>query len=117
MLTGRVPFEGENAFMIMNARLIGDPPALRVHNPSIRPEVEEIVLRAMAREAEDRYQSASDLKAAIDAPEQVAVTGRADRLQKPVRWRSRWRNLRIVAISILVPVLLFYLFFLMFSRR
>jgi hypothetical protein len=53
----------------------------------------------------------------VDAPEQVAVTGRADRLQKPVRWRSRWRNVRIVAISILVPVVLFYLFFLMFSRR
>jgi len=101
----------------MNARLIGDPPALRVHNPAIRPEVEEIVLRAMAREPADRYQSAAEMKAAVDAPEQVAVTGRADRLQKPVRWRSRWRNVRIVAISILVPVVLFYLFFLMFSRR
>jgi serine/threonine-protein kinase len=117
MLTGRVPFEGENAFMIMNARLIGDPPALREHNPGIRPEVEEIVLRAMAREPADRFQSAAEMKAAIDAPDQVTVTGRADRLQKPVRWKSRWRSLRIVAISILVPVLLFYLFFLMFSRR
>jgi serine/threonine-protein kinase len=117
MLTGRVPFEGENAFMIMNARLIGDPPALRVHNPAIRPQVEEIVLRAMAREPIDRFQSAAELKTAIDAPDQVVVTGRAERLQKPRRWKSRWRSVRIVAVSILVPVVLFYLFFLMFSRR
>jgi hypothetical protein len=34
-----------------------------------------------------------------------------------MRWKSRWRSLRIVAISILVPLVLFYLFFLMFSRR
>jgi serine/threonine-protein kinase len=117
MLTGRVPFEGENAFMIMNARLIGDPPALRVHNPAIRPQVEEIVLRAMAREPVDRFQSAAELKTAIDAPDQVVVTGRAERLQKPMPWKSRWRSVRIIAISILVPVVLFYLFFLMFSRR
>jgi hypothetical protein len=57
------------------------------------------------------------MKAALDAPEQVVVTGRAERLQAPVIWRRRWRSMRMVAISILIPVILFYLFFLMFSRR
>jgi hypothetical protein len=71
----------------------------------------------MAREPADRYQSAAELKAAIDAPEQVEMTGRAERLQAPAPWKSRWRSLRIVAISILVPIVLFFLFFLMFSRR
>jgi len=117
MLTGRVPFEGENAYMIMNARLLGDPVALRAHNPAIRPQVEEIVLKAMAREPEDRFQSAAEMKAALDAPDRVEVTGRAARLRKPTRWKSRWRRVRLVAISILVPVMLFFLFFLMFSRR
>jgi hypothetical protein len=38
-------------------------------------------------------------------------------LQAPKPWKSRWRNARIVAISVLVPIILFYLFFLMFSHR
>jgi serine/threonine-protein kinase len=116
-LTGRVPFEGETAYMIMNARLIGDPVAPRARNPAITPQVEEIVLRAMARDPEERFQTAAEMKTALDAPEQVELTGRAERLQAPVIWRSRWRSLRLVAISILIPVVLFFLFFLMFSRR
>jgi serine/threonine protein phosphatase PrpC len=117
MLTGRVPFEGQNAYMIMNARLLGDPVAPRVHNRSIGPQVEEIVLHAMARDPNDRYPSAAAMKADVDAPDAVVVTGRADRLQAPKPWKGRWRNARIVALSILVPIILFYLFFLMFSRR
>jgi len=117
MLTGHVPFEGQNAYMIMNARLVGDPVAPRVLNPAIRPEVEEIVLRAMARDPAERYRSAAEMKAAIDAPETVEVTGRASRLQRSQPWKRRWRRLRMVALGILIPVLLFFLFFLMFSHR
>src|SRR5204862_3200798 len=112
MLTGRVPFEGQNAYMIMNARLIGDPAAPRVRNPAIRPEVEEIVLHAMAREPRDRYPSAAAMKSEVDAPETVQITGRADHLTVPVPWKNRWRAVRIDLIAILVPVVLFFLFFL-----
>src|SRR5207247_8339023 len=117
MLTGRLPFEGHNAYVVMNARLIGDPIAPRVHNPGIRPEVEEIVLHAMARKPADRYPSASAMKADIDAPERVQVTGRAARLTAPVPWKSRWRVARVVLIAALVPVALFSLFFFLLSRR
>ena len=58
MLTGRLSFEGQNAYTVMNARLVGDPVAPRTHNPRIRPEVEEIVLHAMARDPAERYPSA-----------------------------------------------------------
>jgi serine/threonine protein kinase len=117
MVTGRVPFEGQNAYMVMNARLIGDPVAPRVYNPKIRPEVEEIILHAMARNPADRYRSVAEMKAEVDAPEKVHVTGRASRLTAPVPWKRRWRVARVVLLSILVPILLFFLFFLMLSRR
>jgi serine/threonine-protein kinase len=117
MLTGHVPFEGQNAYMIMNARLVGDPVAPRVLNPAIQLEVEEIVLRAMARDPAERYQSAADMKAAVDAPETVEITGRASRLQRSRPWKRQWRRLRMAALGILIPVVLFYLFFLMFSHR
>ena len=75
------------------------------------------MLHAMARDPRDRYPSAAAMKAEVDAPESVHVTGRANRLKEPVPWKNRWRAVRIALIAILVPVVLFFLFFLMFSRR
>jgi serine/threonine-protein kinase len=117
MTTGRLPFEGPNAFAVMNARLVGDPVAPRSHNPSIRPEVEEIILHAMGRESADRYASAGAMKSDIDDPAGVVVTGRASRLMAPVVWKSRWRTVRVVLLVALVPIALFFLFFLLLSRR
>ncbi len=117
MVTGRLPFEGQNAYMVMNARLVGDPVAPRTHNPALRPEVEEIVLHAMARDPGDRYQSAAEFKADLDAPERVEVTGRANRLQAPVAVRRAWRVVRIVLLALAVPVVLFFLILLMLTHR
>ena len=117
MTTGRLPFEGQNAYMVMNARLIGDPVAPRACNPTLSPQVEEIILHAMARNPADRYRSAAEMKADVDAPSHVHVTGRASRLTVPVPWKRRWRVARVVLLSMLIPIVLFFLFFLMLSRR
>ena len=117
MLTGRLPFEGQNAYAVMNARLAGDPSAPRSHNPALRPEVEEIVLHAMARNPADRYPSAAAFKADLDAPEHVHVTGRASRLQAPVAARRAWRIVRIVLLALLVPVVLFFLILFLLTHR
>ena len=117
MLTGRVPFEGQNAYIVMNARLAGDPVAPRVRQPQLRPEVEEIVLHAMAREPGDRYGSAAEMKADLDAPEGVHVTGRASRLKAPVVSRSRWRIARIVLLGLLAPIGLFFLILFFLTHR
>jgi serine/threonine protein phosphatase PrpC len=117
MVTGRLPFEGQNAYTVMNARLVGDPVAPRTHNPKIRPEVEEIILHAMARNSGDRYESAAAFKADLDAPEQVHVTGRANRLQAPVMARRAWRVVRIALLAVAVPVVLFFLILFMLTHR
>jgi serine/threonine protein phosphatase PrpC len=117
MVTGHVPFEGENAYMVMNARLLGDPIAPRAHNTNVPPAVEEIILHAMARDPADRYPSAAAMKLEVDAPAGVEITGRAARLQAPVPWRSRWRIVRVVLLAVFVPVALFFLFLFMLKRR
>src|SRR5207245_9697908 len=38
MLTGKVPFNGENAFLIMNDRLLNNPVPPREIDPSITPQ-------------------------------------------------------------------------------
>jgi serine/threonine-protein kinase len=116
MVTGCPPFEGANPYMIMNARLAGDPVAPRKRNPEVPPEVEEIVLHAMEQNPLDRYPSAAAMKAELDKPEAVQVTGRSERLRPPVVWRTRWRAMRLTLVAVLIPVVVFGLLFLIARR-
>ena len=76
-----------------------------------------VVLHAMARNPNDRYQTAAEFKADLDAPQDVHVTGRANRLQAPVMARRAWRIVRIALLTIAVPVILFFLILFMLTHR
>jgi len=81
LLTGVPPFTSENAWVATLARVSADPQAPRRLNPKLSTEAEEIVLRALQRNPQCRFQSASEFKAALDNPTQVPITGLCDRLQ------------------------------------
>ena len=66
-LTGRVPFDGANDFDVMVAQVDAKPPRPSSINPGISPELEGIVLTALAKKREDRFQSAADFRAALAA--------------------------------------------------
>jgi serine/threonine protein kinase len=83
MLTGKLPFESEDHWASVRWRISGDPVAPRSLNPAISPQAEEILLHAMQRRPDDRYQSAAAFKADLDSPERVQVTGYASRLKVP----------------------------------
>jgi serine/threonine-protein kinase len=107
MTTGRVPFEGPNPFIVMNSRIAGDPVAPRKRNPQISEQLEEIILHAMEREPAKRYQTAADMKAELDDPDSVRVTGRSHRLRSPKMWKTRWQGVRLIVISAIIPVAAF----------
>jgi len=107
MVTGSVPFEGANPFIIMNSRLSGDPVAPRKKNDKISPQVEEIILHAMARNPQDRYATALEMKNELDHPEAVQLTGRCDRLVVPDPVTGNMRRYRLVAVCILIPLIIF----------
>jgi hypothetical protein len=66
----------------------------------LSPQAEEIVLHAMQREPDGRYQSAAAMKADLDAPASVRVTGYCDRLVAP-RWRMGFRETPVIAGTVL----------------
>src|SRR5215469_4561090 len=111
MVTGTVPFEGSTPFQIMNARLAGDPVAPRTINPDISPEVEEIVLHAMERNPDARYQSAAAMKAELDAPQTVTLAGRDERLKAPALLKPRSPHIRVLVLSLLLAAIIAGLFF------
>jgi serine/threonine-protein kinase len=102
MVTGSVPFDGPNPFIVMNSRITGDPLAPRLRNPEIPEELEEIILHAMEREPHRRFPSAAAMKEELDNPESVKMTGRHRHLESPKAWKTRWQGARSLVISVLI---------------
>ncbi len=61
LLTGKVPFKGENAVEIAIKHMKDPIPSVREFNNSIPQSVENIVLRACAKNPKNRYSSASEM--------------------------------------------------------
>jgi len=112
MVTGRVPFQGDNPFAAMNARVAGDPLRPREIRPEIPEQVEEIVLKALEPKPDDRYQTAAEMKVDLDQPERVQVTNRSLHATRPKGWLLWWRTFRIMVISTLIPLIVFFFFYL-----
>lgn len=68
MLTGKVPFIGENALSTAAKRLREAPVSPRVHVPGLDPHWESAVLRCLERSPADRFASAPEAIEAILAP-------------------------------------------------
>ena len=91
MLTGQVPFEGENPLVVMNARLHYDPQSPREIDPEISQSVETILLRALAKDPKERYASAHNLARDLQYPEQAA-TSAPERPLPPKSWLPAWTH-------------------------
>jgi serine/threonine-protein kinase len=61
LLTGAVPFEGDNWLAVMAGHLQGTPRRIVQTRPEASPAFEGVVLHAMRRYPEGRYQSADEL--------------------------------------------------------
>jgi serine/threonine-protein kinase len=111
MTTGEPPFGGDSPYVIMNARVTGDPQAPRKLNPKLTPVIEEIILHAMERDPRRRYQTAKEMRTELEDYESVELTNRCSRLQAPQIWKSRFRMLPLylgfVALWLLGSLLLF----------
>jgi len=107
MTTGKLPFEADNPFLVMNARVTGDPVAPRTVNPAVPVEVEELILHAMERDPRKRIQTALEMKAQLEDTSLVKVTGRSHHLRAPKVWSTRLHSSRLAVLSVLGPILLF----------
>ena len=69
MLTGRVPFDGENAVAIAMKQVAEQPPAPSSINPKVTPALDAVVLKALAKDPAERFATAEEMMKALDAAE------------------------------------------------
>jgi len=114
MLAGRRPFEADSSVEILAMHVNVKPRSLReiTGDASIPAPVEELIMRALAKRPADRFQSARDLREALDS----AANGRKQRavisgiettvFATPVAPRSRSRSRWLPAAIILAAMAL-----------
>lgn len=61
MLTGAVPFDGDSMGQIVHQKLHGEVPSLRQLRPDLPAAIEGIVSTAMAKDPQQRYQTAMEM--------------------------------------------------------
>ena len=117
LATGKRPFPMEDQEEAAMARVTGDPIAPRLINPVISPQLEEIILRAVARDPDQRYLSCDTFKYDLEHQREVHISGLASHLTPPRPYRPLTRlGLKWLAFAA-VPLILFILLFIFGHRH
>ncbi|MCS6910045.1 MAG: SUMF1/EgtB/PvdO family nonheme iron enzyme [Anaerolineales bacterium] len=83
MLTGRVPFDADSAVGIVMQHISDRVPSVSRFNGNLSPKLDEVMARALAKNPDERYQTAHDLTQAVaEAFGASVVTGPV--LSRPV---------------------------------
>ncbi|HEX6190148.1 MAG TPA: serine/threonine-protein kinase [Pyrinomonadaceae bacterium] len=74
MLTGKLPFTGESATVVMMKQVQDPPPSVLASQPQLPAAVDQVIKRALAKQPIDRFQSAGELSAGLaEAASEAAV--------------------------------------------
>ncbi|HEY7055367.1 MAG TPA: protein kinase, partial [Vicinamibacterales bacterium] len=102
--SGTLPFQGRTAFEASSAILNGTPAPLSNRVP---PSLWSIIQRCLAKEPAERYQRASEVKAALEAVEAAASTG-AQRQSQPAGFATTvsrgTRHLRVTQGDVILLI-------------
>ncbi|MCD6072891.1 MAG: serine/threonine protein kinase [Microvirga sp.] len=94
-VTGERPFGNPRGGQIRQ-RLWRDPVPPRALSPDCPPWLQEIILRCLEVDPQDRYATAAQLALDLDNPDQVKLTERAERLERDsgIKTFRRWLKAR-----------------------
>jgi serine/threonine protein kinase len=80
LVTGQLPFEADTLYGLIMMHVNNTPPLASQVNPEVPTVVEQIILKAMAKNADDRYQKASALAADLES----LIAGREVTVELPI---------------------------------
>ena len=105
MATGTLPFRGESSGVIFHEILDRDPiPAIRL-NPDLPPRLEDIIIKALEKDRELRYQGAAEMRADLKRLKRESDSGRTSALSSEEK-RPSGVGKRIAFAAVAAVVLL-----------
>jgi len=105
MLTGQVPFQGDNPLAVMSQRVTSPAPLVRSVRPDVPRELEAVVYRALRRDPDERYPSMAALRQdllhldEVEIPRYAAEDRRRKGVPQPVLWTA-------IAVLVLIGLVL-----------
>jgi serine/threonine-protein kinase len=113
LITGKRPFEGDNATAIAIAHVdqAPEPPSALV--PGLDPAIDALVLRCLEKDPKARFENGTELAAALDDPHRVAATTMAAGIDDDdhetgywVETPSRWKRALAGSVALALIVCL-----------
>ena len=109
MLTGKQPFQGSSPMEVMNDRLLNFPTPPTVVDPSISPQLQEVIYRALERDPKNRYARAADFARDLEHLDQVGVEDRPEIQNWQKRKSHLSRRILYFGALALIPVVILLL--------
>ena len=117
MLSGKLPFSGPSPLAAMNDRLLNHPTPPRVADPSISPQLQEILYRALERDPKNRYAKAQEFVWDLAHQDQVGAEDRDELRNWQKRKAQLPRKILYYAALALIPVVVLLLMMLVAHHR
>lgn len=104
MATGSAPFDGENPTVIMLKHINEEPPPPRERNPDLSEGLCHVLMKMLAKEPDERYQSAAELISDLEAVA-AGLPAKVARRKKPGPLRAafagRFARLLVIGVAAL----------------
>jgi serine/threonine protein kinase len=100
MVTGRVPYQAETPLAVVLQHISAPLPLPSSIKPDVPAQVERVILKAMAKDPEDRFETVRAMVTALDAavtdasmsvtPARTPVVAQTDQQRAPIDKGGRW---------------------------
>lgn len=112
LLTGKLPFYAKSLMVVLNMHIADPPPPFAVANPEadIPREIEFVVMRLLAKEPQDRYQSAAEARRDLERiRDQIVNPKRRENLKGPANEDAdRGRRVAFGVMAVLAALFVIY---------
>lgn len=109
MLAGQLPFSGPTLLDAMNERLLNQPVPPRMIDPSISPQLQEVILRALEKDPRKRYPTTRDFAWDLEHLNQVGVEERTELRRWQAHESRLSRNILYYSALALFPAVMLLL--------
>jgi hypothetical protein len=104
LCTGRIPFDADTPYAVILKHITAPLPSPRSLRPELPESIEQVILKAMAKEPKDRHQTASELgqalRTAVESP-QAAL--------RPTPRRTSLRTVALIAATAIACLALLFI--------